>query len=84
VDAQAKRDVVPADVASAPNDPSGRGEWPTESAINASEAAVADEPVTDLYVKALQLLGSGDATVRIGGLYALDQLAQDTSSSANS
>jgi uncharacterized protein YjbI with pentapeptide repeats len=33
--------------------------------------------VTDLYSKAVELLGSSDAAVRLGGLYALDRLAQD-------
>jgi hypothetical protein len=33
--------------------------------------------VTDLYTKAVELLGSTDAAVRLGGLYALDRLAQD-------
>ncbi|MFG1755351.1 hypothetical protein [Streptosporangium sandarakinum] len=33
--------------------------------------------VTDLYTKAVEQLGSDKAAVRLGGLYALDRLAQD-------
>ncbi|PPK65185.1 hypothetical protein CLV40_11532 [Actinokineospora auranticolor] len=33
--------------------------------------------ITDLYTKAVELLGSPHAPVRLGGLYALERLAQD-------
>ncbi|GAA2987463.1 hypothetical protein LV75_005079 [Actinokineospora diospyrosa] len=33
--------------------------------------------ITDLYTKAVELLGSAQAPVRLGGLYALERLAQD-------
>ncbi len=33
--------------------------------------------VTDLYTKAVEQLGSADAAVRLGGLYALERVAQD-------
>ncbi|WP_253842246.1 pentapeptide repeat-containing protein [Actinokineospora globicatena] len=33
--------------------------------------------ITDLYTKAVELLGSPQAPVRLGGLYALERLAQD-------
>jgi hypothetical protein len=35
------------------------------------------EQVTDLYAKAVEQLGSDKAPVRLGGLYALERLAQD-------
>ncbi|GIF71983.1 pentapeptide repeat-containing protein [Asanoa siamensis] len=35
--------------------------------------------VTDLFTKAVDLLGSDKAAVRLGGLYALERLAQDNS-----
>ena len=42
-----------------------------------TERDARDRRVTELYTKAVELLGSTDAAVRLGGLYALDRLAQD-------
>ncbi|MFD9948814.1 pentapeptide repeat-containing protein [Nonomuraea sp. NPDC059023] len=38
----------------------------------------AERRVTELYTKAVEQLGSAQAPVRLGGLYALERLAQDT------
>jgi hypothetical protein len=38
----------------------------------------AERRVTELYTKAVEQLGSDQAPVRLGGLYALERLAQDT------
>ena len=43
----------------------------------ASEADAAARRITDLYTKAVEQLGSDKAPVRLGGLYALERLAQD-------
>ncbi|MBW4717404.1 pentapeptide repeat-containing protein [Saccharothrix obliqua] len=37
----------------------------------------AERRITDLYIKAVEQLGSNKAPVRLGGLYALERLAQD-------
>lgn len=50
-----------------------------ERAAQASEADAAARRITDLYTKAVELLGSDQAPVRLGGLYALERLAQDNS-----
>ncbi len=38
----------------------------------------AERRVTELYTKAIEQLGNAQAPVRLGGLYALERLAQDT------
>ncbi len=43
----------------------------------ATEADAAARRITDLYTKAVELVGSDNASVRLGGLYALERLAQD-------
>ncbi|MCP3800687.1 pentapeptide repeat-containing protein [Allokutzneria sp. A3M-2-11 16] len=43
----------------------------------ATERDSADRRVTDLYAKSVEQLGSEKAPVRLGGLYALERLAQD-------
>jgi hypothetical protein len=43
----------------------------------ANEADAAARRITDLYTKAVEQLGSEKAPVRLGGLYALERLAQD-------
>ncbi|GIF72924.1 pentapeptide repeat-containing protein [Asanoa siamensis] len=42
-----------------------------------TEQDARERRVTELYTKAVELLGSPDAAVRLGALYALDRLAQD-------
>ena len=41
-----------------------------------NEADTVERHVTEIYTKAVEQLGSADATVRLGGLYALERLAQ--------
>ncbi|WP_189160101.1 pentapeptide repeat-containing protein [Lentzea pudingi] len=41
------------------------------------EADARERRITDLYTKAVEQLGSDKAPVRLGGLYALERLAQD-------
>lgn len=41
-----------------------------------TEIDAAERRVTDLYTKAVEQLGSADAAVRLGGLYALERVAQ--------
>jgi hypothetical protein len=48
-----------------------------ERQAGAAEHDAAERRVTELYTKAVDLLGSGTAAVRLGGLYALERLAQD-------
>jgi len=43
----------------------------------AAEHDATERRVTELYTKAVDLLGSANAAVRLGGLYALERLAQD-------
>ncbi|WP_052407152.1 hypothetical protein [Allokutzneria albata] len=43
----------------------------------ATEADAAARRITDLYSKSVEQLGSDKAPVRLGGLYALERLAQD-------
>jgi hypothetical protein len=50
-----------------------------ERVASASEHDAAERRVTDLYVKAVEQLGSDQAVVRLGGLYALERLAQNNS-----
>ena len=42
-----------------------------------AEGDAADRRITELYTKAVEQLGSGDAAVRLGGLYALERVAQN-------
>ncbi|MBM7773944.1 uncharacterized protein YjbI with pentapeptide repeats [Actinokineospora baliensis] len=56
----------------------------TEQALALQERVAADtredaaaRRITDLYTKAVELLGAAQAPVRLGGLYALERLAQD-------
>lgn len=46
----------------------------------ASEADAGNRRITDLYTKAVEQIGSDKAPVRLGGLYALERLGQDTDS----
>ncbi len=48
-----------------------------ERVAAASERDALARRITDLYAKAVDQLGSDQATVRLGGLYALERLAQD-------
>ncbi|MGK3200680.1 pentapeptide repeat-containing protein [Amycolatopsis sp. MEPSY49] len=43
----------------------------------ATEADAAERRITELYAKAVEQLGSDKAAVRLGGLYALERLAQN-------
>ena len=45
-----------------------------------TEADAAERRITELYTKAVEQLGSDKAPVRLGGLYALERLAQNTRS----
>ncbi|MGC4807470.1 pentapeptide repeat-containing protein [Micromonospora sp. DT233] len=48
-----------------------------ERTQQATEYDAGEKRVTELYVKAVDQLGSDKAPVRLGGLYALERLAQD-------
>jgi len=48
-----------------------------EQVAAASERDATSRRITDLYAKAVDQLGSDKAPVRLGGLYALERLAQD-------
>jgi uncharacterized protein YjbI with pentapeptide repeats len=48
-----------------------------ERVAAATEADAAARRITELYTKAVEQLGSAQAPVRLGGLYALERLAQD-------
>ncbi|WP_447002509.1 pentapeptide repeat-containing protein [Saccharothrix isguenensis] len=61
-----------------------RRQWSTEQAHQLAENTAGDvrhdateRRITDLYTKAVELLGGDSAAVRLGGLYALERLAQD-------
>ncbi|MFI6134160.1 pentapeptide repeat-containing protein [Micromonospora sp. NPDC051141] len=45
-----------------------------------TETDAAERRVTELYTKAVEQLGSADAAVRLGGLYALERVAQNSPS----
>jgi hypothetical protein len=47
------------------------------SVAMATEHDAAERRITDLYLKAVEQLGSDKAPVRLGGLYGLERLAQD-------
>lgn len=62
----------------------GRRQWHNEEAQRATEKShragehdATERRITDLYGKAVEQLGSDKAPVRLGGLYALERLAQD-------
>jgi uncharacterized protein YjbI with pentapeptide repeats len=48
-----------------------------ERVAAATEADAESRRITDLYTKAVEQLGARQAPVRLGGLYALERLAQD-------
>lgn len=56
----------------------GRRQWSIEHAHKATEHDAAERRITELYTKAVDQLGSDHAAVRLGGLYALERLANTT------
>jgi hypothetical protein len=63
---------------------SGRRQWHAEQAHRATEQShqaaehdATQRRITDLYTKAVEQLGSEKAPVLLGGLYALERVAQD-------
>jgi hypothetical protein len=48
-----------------------------EIATDLTDRDAAERRITELYTKAVEQLGSDKAPVRLGGLYALERLAQD-------
>jgi hypothetical protein len=52
----------------------GRRQWVTERANQASEHDASERRITELYTRAVDQLGSEQAAVRLGGLYALERL----------
>jgi hypothetical protein len=56
----------------------GRRQWSTEQAHKATEHDAAERRITELYTKAVDQLGADQAAVRLGGLYALERLANTT------
>lgn len=52
----------------------GRRQWVIERANQATEHDASERRVTELYTKAVDQLGSEQAAVRLGGLYALERL----------
>jgi uncharacterized protein YjbI with pentapeptide repeats len=57
----------------------GRRQWSVEQAHRATEHDATERRITELYTKAVDQLGSDQAAVRLGGLYALERLANTTS-----
>lgn len=62
----------------------GRRQWHVEQAQRATEKShqaaehdATERRITELYGKAVEQLGSDKAPIRLGGLYALERLAQD-------
>ncbi|GAA3827953.1 hypothetical protein GCM10022226_55960 [Sphaerisporangium flaviroseum] len=51
-----------------------------ERTAEATQHDATERRVTELYIKAVEQLGSDKAAVRLGGLYALERLAQDNRS----
>ena len=49
-----------------------------EIATDLTDRDATERRITELYTKAVEQLGSDKAPVRLGGLYALERLAQDT------
>jgi hypothetical protein len=56
-----------------------RRQWHQEITATDTNFDATERRVTDLYTKAVEQLGSEKAPVRLGGLYALERLAQDHS-----
>lgn len=54
-----------------------RRQWHQEITAADTTSDATERRVTDLYTKAVEQLGSDKAPVRLGGLYALERLAQD-------
>ena len=54
-----------------------RGQHHQEIAAALSDLDTTGQRITELYAKAVEQLGSDQAPVRFGGLYALERLAQD-------
>jgi hypothetical protein len=54
-----------------------RRQWHQELSAAATEHDAAERRVTELYTKAVEQLGSPQAPVRLGGLYALERVAQN-------
>jgi uncharacterized protein YjbI with pentapeptide repeats len=56
-----------------------RRQWLSERAQAGTEDDATQRRITELYTKAVEELGHDKAPVRLGGLYALERLAQDQS-----
>jgi uncharacterized protein YjbI with pentapeptide repeats len=56
-----------------------RRQWLSERAQADTEEDATERHITELYTKAVEELGHDKAPVRLGGLYALERLAQDQS-----
>jgi hypothetical protein len=54
-----------------------RRQWHQELSAAITELDAAEKRVTELYTKAVEQLGSDKAPVRLGGLYALERVAQN-------
>ncbi|WP_433209695.1 pentapeptide repeat-containing protein [Dactylosporangium sp. CS-047395] len=54
-----------------------RRQWLAERTQNSTEQDQQQRQVTELYTKAVEQLGSANAVVRLGSLYALERLAQE-------
>jgi len=54
-----------------------RRQWHQELSAAATEHDASERRVTELYTKAVEQLGSDKAAVRLGGLYALERVAQN-------
>jgi len=55
-----------------------RRQWHQELTASDTTFDATERRITELYTKAVEQLGSGHAAVRLGGLYALGRLAQNT------
>jgi uncharacterized protein YjbI with pentapeptide repeats len=55
-----------------------RRQWHQELTATDTAFDAGERRVTELYTKAVEQLGSGHAAVRLGGLYALERVAQNT------
>jgi uncharacterized protein YjbI with pentapeptide repeats len=54
-----------------------RRQWHQELSAVSTEHDAGERRVTELYTKAVEQLGSAQAAVRLGGLYALERVAQN-------
>jgi hypothetical protein len=61
----------------------GRRQVHLEEAAATTELDANERRITELYVKAVDQLGSEKAPVRLGGLHALERLAQDNPTQPN-